>query len=68
MFVDELPSILRNVKDLLIIYGETHVIEIEIFLLLRILFLKFSEVHLIQLLRQIWPIIFTELVNYFNKI
>ena len=62
MFVDELPSILRYIKDLIIIFGETSIIEMEIFLLIRILFLKFSEANLIQLLRQVWPIIFTELV------
>ena len=50
-------------KELLSDFSTNNILEKEIFLLLRMLFLKFSHDAVMQMIRDLWPIIFTELVK-----
>lgn len=64
----KIVSILENVKDILIQHSDNLHLEAEVFLLLRIMFLKFSKEQLVELLRNLWPIIFAEMTTIlFNK-
>jgi len=55
--------ILEKVKEVITTYSENPPLEAEIFLMIRIMFLRFSHENLVEMLRHLWPIIFTELVN-----
>ena len=50
-------------KELLSDFSTNNNLEKEIFLLLRMLFLRFSHDAVMQMIRDLWPIIFTELVK-----
>ena len=54
-------------KDLLTDFSSNSSLEKEIFLLLRMLFLKFSHDAVMQMIRDLWAIIFTELVTNINN-
>lgn len=62
-FSHRLGLILEKVKEVITTYSETIPLEVEIFLTMRIMFLRFSHDNLVEMLRHLWPIIFSELVN-----
>lgn len=63
----DLKKCLIKIKDILISkdneINSDYVLSSEVFLLIRIMFLKFSNKLLIETLDKIWPIVFTEIVN-----
>jgi hypothetical protein len=66
-YSSKLGLILEKVKEVITTYGENPTLESEIFLMIRIMFLRFSHENLIEMLRHLWPIIFSELVTIINK-
>ena len=70
-FSKNFALIKSKAKELLSDFSKNKVLEREIFLLLRMLFLRFSHDAVMQMIRDLWPLIFTELVtninNYINK-
>lgn len=63
----KLPVILEKVKDVISSYSENPLLEAEIFLLIRVMFLRFSHDNLVEMLRHLWPIIFAELLNILSS-
>ena len=61
-YSNKLPLILEKVKEVITTYSENPPLEAEIFLMIRIMFLRFSHENLVEMLRHLWPIIFSELV------
>ena len=62
-FSNKLGLILEKVKEVITTYSENPTLEVEIFLLIRVMFLRFSHENLVEMLRHLWPIIFSELVS-----
>ena len=57
-------SLIRNKAiELLTDYTDNNLLEGEIFLIMRMLFLRFSHEGVMQMIRDLWPIIFTELIQ-----
>jgi hypothetical protein len=50
------------VKILITQYGDIPLLESEIFLMIRILFLRFGHDNVMEMIKNLWPIIFSELV------
>ena len=63
----KLPFVLEKVKDVISSYSENPLLEAEIFLLIRVMFLRFSHDNLVEMLRHLWPIIFAELINILSS-
>ena len=61
-FSKNLSTIKDIIKDFFTEYN-TNEIEKELFLMLRILFIRFSHENILEMIRQLWPIIFNELVK-----
>ena len=54
--------------ELLSDFSDNNLLENEIFLIMRMLFLRFSHEGVMQMIRDLWPIIFTELIeNILNE-
>ena len=66
-FSTKLVLILEKVKEMITKYSENPTLEAEIFLMLRIMFLRFSHESLIEMIRALWPIIFSEIINVINN-
>ena len=66
-FLDNFSILKSRTKKLLRDFGSSNFLEKEIFLLLRMLFLRFSHDAAMQMIRDLWPIIFTELVQNINN-
>ena len=66
-FQTNFSLIKSKTKDLLTEFSTNSSLEKEIFLLLRMLFLKFSHDAVMQMIRDLWAIIFTELVTNINN-
>jgi len=63
-FSKQFDLIQSKAKDLLSGYGtNNNILEGEIFLMMRILFLRFSHEGVMKMIRDLWPIIFTELIQ-----
>lgn len=62
-YSNKLGLILEKVKEVITTYSENPPLEAEIFLMIRIMFLRFSHENLVEMLRHLWPIIFSELAN-----
>jgi hypothetical protein len=62
-FSTKLNLILEKIKDVITQYHDNDLLEAEVFLMIRIMFLRFSHDNLIEMLRHLWPMIFTELVD-----
>ena len=62
-YSNKLGLILEKVKEVITTYADNPTLEAEIFLMIRIMFLRFSHENLVEMLRFLWPIIFSELVN-----
>ena len=57
-------GLIRNKAiELLTDYTDNNILESEIFLIMRMLFLRFSHEGVMQMIRDLWPIIFTELIQ-----
>ena len=59
----KLGHIMEKVKEVITKYSENPTLLSEIFLMLRVMFLRFSNENLIELVRALWPIIFSELIT-----
>ena len=66
-FSKDFGLIKAKAKELLSEYNENHLLEREIFLIMRMLFLRFSHDGVMQMIRDLWPIIFTELIKNIKK-
>lgn len=63
----KLGLLLEKVKEVITTYSENPTLEAEIFLMIRVMFLRFSHDNLIEMLKNVWPIIYAELVNVINN-
>ena len=59
----KLGQIMEKAKEVITKYCENPALLSEIFLMIRVMFLRFSNENLIELIRALWPIIFTELIT-----
>ena len=66
-FVKNFNSIKEQIKDFFTNYNNSCEIEKELFLMLRILFLRFNHENIMEMIRSFWPIIFNELVNNLER-
>lgn len=67
-FSTKLGIIMDKVKETITKYADNNpTLESEIFLMLRIMFLRFSHESLIEMIKALWPIIFTEIVSVINN-
>ena len=67
-FSKDFGLIRTKAKELLSDYSNNNLLEGEIFLIMRMLFLRFSHDGVMQMIKDLWPIIFTELIqNILNK-
>jgi hypothetical protein len=66
-FSKDFGLIRTKAKELLSEYNENNLLEREIFLIMRMLFLRFSHDGVMQMIRDLWPIIFTELIKNILK-
>ena len=62
-FAREFEEIKSKVKDLLGSDNKNNKLKDEIFLMMRILFLRFSHDGVMKMIKDLWPIIFTELIQ-----
>ena len=65
-FSQKLGMILEKLKEMITKYSDNTNLESEIFLMLRIMFLRFSKENLNEMIKALWPIIFSEIVNVIN--
>ena len=63
MYALKLGQIMEKAKEVITKYCENPTLLSEIFLMLRVMFLRFSNENLIELIRALWPIIFSELIT-----
>ena len=63
MYSLKLGQIMEKAKEVITKYSENPSLLNEIFLMIRVMFLRFSNENLIELIRALWPIIFSELVT-----
>ena len=61
-FHKQFDLIRSKAKDFLSGYSSNVLLESEIFLLMRILFMRFSHLGVMKMIRDLWPIIFMELI------
>ena len=61
-FNNQFENIRSTAKDFLSDYGKNVLLESEIFLMMRILFLRFSHEGVMKMIKDLWPIIFMELI------
>ena len=62
-FATEFEVIKSKVKDLLVSENKNSKLKDEIFLMMRVLFLRFTHDGVMKMIRDLWPIIFTELIQ-----
>ena len=62
-FSKDFGLIRDKAKELLTDYSNNNLLEGEIFLIMRMLFLRFSHEGVMQMIKDLWPIIFTELIQ-----
>ena len=66
-FQKDFDNIKETTKLFLTGYKDNDKLEGEIFLMIRILFLRFSHEGVMKMIKDLWPIIFTELIENFQK-
>ncbi len=66
-FKKDFENIKENAKSFLTGHNYNIKLEAEIFLLMRILFLRFSHESVMKMIKDLWPIIFTELIENFKN-
>ena len=62
-FAKEFELIKSKVKDLLTSDNKNNMLKGEIFLMMRVLFLKFNHEGVMKMIKDLWPIIFMELIQ-----
>ena len=63
----KLGQILEKIKEVITKYCENPTLLSEIFLMIRVMFLRFSNENLVELIRDLWPIIFSELITILTR-
>ena len=66
-FRNDFDNIREKAKLFLTSYKDNTSLEQEIFLMMRILFLRFSHEGVMKMIKDLWPIIFTELIENFKN-
>jgi len=66
-FKNDFDNIREKAKLFLTSYKDNSQLEQEIFLMMRILFLRFSHDGVMKMIKDLWPIIFTELIENFKN-
>ena len=66
-FQNDFDNIKEKAKLFLTSYKDNSQLEQEIFLMMRILFLRFSHDGVMKMIKDLWPIIFTELIENFKN-
>ena len=66
-FQTDFDNIKEKAKLFLTSYKDNSRLEQEIFLMMRILFLRFSHDGVMKMIKDLWPIIFTELIENFKN-
>ena len=66
-FKNDFDNIKEKAKLFLSSYKDNSRLEQEIFLMMRILFLRFSHDGVMKMIKDLWPIIFTELIENFKN-
>ena len=66
-FKNDFDTIREKAKLFLTSYKDNSQLEQEIFLMMRILFLRFSHEGVMKMIKDLWPIIFTELIENFKN-
>ena len=66
-FQKDFDTIKEKAKSFLTGYKDNNKLEGEIFLMMRILFLRFSHEGVMKMIKDLWPIIFTELIENFKN-
>ena len=66
-FKNDFDNIREKAKLFLTSYKDNTRLEQEIFLMMRILFLRFSHEGVMKMIKDLWPIIFTELIENFKN-
>ena len=66
-FQKDFDNIKEKAKLFLTEYKNNIKLEAEIFLMMRILFLRFSHEGVMKMIKDLWPIIFTELIENFKN-
>ena len=66
-FGKDFDTIKEKAKLFLTSYKDNNRLEQEIFLMMRILFLRFSHDGVMKMIKDLWPIIFTELIENFKN-
>ena len=66
-FKNDFDTIKEKAKSFLTTYKDNPRLEQEIFLMMRILFLRFSHEGVMKMIKDLWPIIFTELIENFKN-
>ena len=66
-FKEDFDNIQEKAKLFLTSYKDNSQLEQEIFLMMRILFLRFSHDGVMKMIKDLWPIIFTELIENFKN-
>ena len=62
-FQKDFDNIKEKAKSFLTSYKDNSKLEGEIFLMMRVLFLRFSHEGVMKMIKDLWPIIFTELIE-----
>jgi hypothetical protein len=63
LFQSKLKTIISHVKDFLVEQKKVTNRESQVYLILRVLFIRFSHDNLFEVLRQLWPMIYSDIVQ-----
>lgn len=66
-FQSKLRVIISHIKELYVELKDLPHLENQAFLILRVLFIRFSHENLLEIIRQLWPIIYSELIARLNS-
>lgn len=62
-FQSKLKAIISHVKDFMIEQKKLANRESQVYLILRVLFIRFSHDNLFEVLRQLWPMIYSDIIS-----
>lgn len=63
LFQSKLSTIITHVKDFMVEQKSLPNRESQVYLILRVLFIRFSHENLLDVLRQLWPMIYADIIN-----
>ena len=66
-FSNKIPIILEKVKEIINFYSDITLFEIEIFLILRVLLIRFTQDSLNEIIMHLWPIIYNMIYYALKK-